>query len=306
MVDGLKGLLGTGVQVSYVQGAGFDDAFDPRAVERAVDLAKRSDVAVLCLGTSLRVEAEGRDRRNLNLPGAQQQLMEAVYAANPKTILVLMNAGPLAVTWAQDHLPAILEAWYPGEAGGIAIARAIFGLDDPGGHLPYTIYAGLYGVPPPNDYNVNDGFTYQYFRGIPLYAFGFGLSYTRFQYSGLEVKAVAPGPDGETEVSFNLRNVGDRAGADVAQLYTHQETSRTYQPIQSLRAFERVELQPGQTRRIVFRLPTKDLAYYDSARHAFVVEPVVFDVRVGDSSDNIRLRGKLTVAPAAAKTGAKP
>lgn len=306
VVDGLKGLLGTGVQVSYVQGAGFDDAFDPRAVERAVDLAKRSDVAVLCLGTSLRVEAEGRDRRNLNLPGAQQQLMEAVYAANPKTILVLMNAGPLAVTWAQDHLPAILEAWYPGEAGGIAIARAIFGLDDPGGHLPYTIYAGLYGVPPPNDYNVNDGFTYQYFRGIPLYAFGFGLSYTRFQYSGLEVKAVAPGPDGETEVSFNLRNVGDRAGADVAQLYTHQETSRTYQPIQSLRAFERVELQPGQTRRIVFRLPTKDLAYYDSARHAFVVEPGVFDVRVGDSSDNIRLRGKLTVAPAAAKTGAKP
>ncbi|HEX4065224.1 MAG TPA: glycoside hydrolase family 3 C-terminal domain-containing protein [Acidobacteriaceae bacterium] len=305
VVQGLQSLLGSGVTVSYEQGAGFADANDPQAVERAVELAKRSDVALLCLGTNLQVEAEGRDRRNLNLPGAQEQLMEAVYAANPKTILVLMNAGPLAVTWAQDHLPAILDAWYPGEAGGIAIARALFGVDDPGGHLPYTVYASLYGVPPQNDYEVNDGFTYQYFRGIPLYAFGFGLSYTRFEYSNLAVRTVAPGPDGETDVSFDLRNVGQRAGADVAQLYTHQETSRVYQPIQSLRAFERVELQSGQMQRIVFRIPSKELEFYDTTRHAFVVQPGIFDVRVGDSSDDIRLRGKLTVTTGTRKTGAK-
>lgn len=306
VVQGLQGLLGSGVTVSYEQGAGFTDAYDPQAVERAVTLAKRSDVVVLCLGTDLQVEAEGRDRRDLNLPGAQEQLMEAVYAANPKTILVLMNAGPLAVTWAQDHLPAILEAWYPGEAGGIAIARALFGIDDPGGHLPYTVYASLYGVPAQNDYAVNHGFTYQYFKGIPLYAFGFGLSYTRFAYSDLAVKTVRPGTDGEAEISFNVRNVGERAGADVAQLYTHQETSRVYQPIQSLRAFERVELQPGQMRRVIFRVPAKELAYYDATRHAFTVEPGAFDVRVGDSSDDIRLRGKLTITSPLGKTASKP
>src|ERR1700738_1536382 len=133
---GLRELLGPGVQVQYEKGAGFVDLIDPAAIARAVELARKSDVAILFLGTNLRVEAEGRDRRDLNLPGAQEQLMEAVFAANPHTLLVLMNAGPLAVTWAQDHLPAILDGWYPGEAGGIAIARAIFGIDNPGGHLP--------------------------------------------------------------------------------------------------------------------------------------------------------------------------
>src|SRR5207302_5055806 len=112
--------------VSYEKGAGFFDPPDADAVGRAVALARGSDVVILCLGTNLRVEAEGRDRRNLDLPGAQEQLLEAVYAANPKTVVVLMSAGPLAVTWANDHLPAILSAWYPGEGGGDTIARTLF------------------------------------------------------------------------------------------------------------------------------------------------------------------------------------
>ena len=221
VVTGLRNLLGNTVTVEYQNGAGFVNGRNADAEERAVALARRSDVVVLCLGTNLRVEAEGRDRRDLSLPGAQEQLLEAVYAANPKTVLALMNAGPLAVTWANDHLPAILEGWYPGEGGGDAIARALFGIDNPGGHLPYTVYASLDGVPPPNEYDVSKGFTYLYFKGVPLYPFGHGLSYTRFSYSNLKIAALTPGSKGEAEVSFDLRNTGDLPGSEVAQLYTH-------------------------------------------------------------------------------------
>ncbi len=295
--QGLRDLLGAKVHVEYEKGSGFVDAADPSAIARAVDLARRSDVVILCLGTDLHVEAEGRDRRDLNLPGAQQQLLEAVFAANPRTVLVLMNAGPLAVTWAHDHLPAILEAWYPGEAGGTAIARALFGVDNPGGHLPYTVYASLDGVPPQNEYDVSKGYTYLYFKGIPLYPFGHGLSYTRFEYSGLKLSSASTVADGRVDVSFDITNVGDRPGSDVAQLYTHQRRSAVVQPIMSLRSFQRVDLRPGETRHIQFTLPVTQLGFYEIASHRFKVEPGTFDLLVGASSSDIRLRSSLTVFP---------
>lgn len=221
--------------------------------------------------------------------------MEAVFAANPRTVLVLMNAGPLAVTWAQDHLPAILDAWYPGEAGGVAIARALFGDDNPGGHLPYTVYAGLEGVPPQNEYDVSKGYTYLYFRGVPLYPFGHGLSYTRFIYENLKLSAASVASDGQVEISFDLKNTGSRAGAEVAQLYTHQRHSTVAQPIRSLRAFERVTLQPGASKRVQLLLPASQLAFYDVHTKAFLVEPGAFDVMVGSSSADIRLRSQIEV-----------
>lgn len=295
--EGLSQILGKGARVEYEQGTGFTNAADPAAIKRAADLAHKSDVAILCLGTNLKVEAEGHDRRDLNLPGAQQQLLEAVYAANPRTVLVLMNAGPLAVTWANDHLPAILDAWYPGEMGGVAIARALFGMDDPGGHLPYTVYASLDGIPPSREYDVSKGFTYMYFKGLPLYAFGHGLSYTRFEYGGLKLSSAISAPTGTVQVSFDIKNVGDREGSDVAQLYTHQQQSFTYQPIESLRAFKRVDLQPGETTHVEFTLPIAQLAFYDDRVKAFHVEPGAFDILVGAASDDIRLRSSLQVHP---------
>jgi beta-glucosidase len=294
-VAGLRELLGPGVTVQYEKGADFVDAADPAAIARAAALAAKSDVALLFLGTSLKVEAEGRDRRDLNLPGAQEQLLEAVYAANPKTVLVLMNAGPLAVTWANDHLPAILDAWYPGEAGGTAIARAIFGDDNPGGHLPYTVYASLDGVPPPNEYDVSKGYTYLYFKGLALYPFGYGLSYTHFEYSHLKLSAATIATTGKIEVSFDVKNSGERAGSDVVQLYTHQEHSAVVQPIKSLRAFARVTLQPGETHQVKFMLPASQLAYWDIGAKGFRVEAGPFDVLVGASSEDIRLRDRLVV-----------
>jgi beta-glucosidase len=292
---GLQQFLGPTVHVAYEQGTGFISPADPAAIQRAADLARHSDVALLFLGTNLSVEAEGRDRRDLNLPGAQQQLLEAVTAATPKTVLILMNAGPLAVTWANDHLPAILDAWYPGEAGGIAIARTLFGQDDPSGHLPYTVYANLDGVPPSAEYDISKGFTYMYFKGVPLYAFGHGLSYTRFDYSGLKLSARTTAARGSVQVSFDVKNIGDREGADVAQLYTNQQHSVTYQPIESLRSFERVDLQPGETKHVQFTMPASQLAYYDEHTKAFRVEPGAFDILVGSASNDIRLRSTLQV-----------
>ncbi len=294
-LQGLKEALGANVKVEYEQGAGFVEAADPSMIARAADLARKSDIAVLFLGTNLRVEAEGRDRRNLDLPGAQEQLMEAVYAANPKTVLVLMNAGPLAVTWANDHLPAILDAWYPGEAGGIAIAQVLLGDYNPGGHLPYTVYASLDGVPPQNEYDVSKGFTYLYFKGVPLYAFGHGLSYTQFKYSNLKLSQTRINATGEVSVSFDLQNAGSMAGSEVVQLYVHQAKSNVVQPIKSLRGFQRVMLSPGETRHITLALPASQLSYYDVATHKFVVAPGTFHVMIGSSSDDIRLRANMEV-----------
>ncbi len=292
---GLRELLGSNVKVQYEKGASFTEVTDMSAIARAADLARASDVAILCLGTNLKVEAEGHDRRDLNLPGAQQQLLEAVFAANPRTVLVLMNAGPLAVTWAQDHLPAILEAWYPGESGGTAIAQALFGDVNPSGHLPYTVYASLDGVPPQNEYDVSKGYTYLYFKGLPLYPFGHGLSYTTFEYSHVKLSAPSIGSTGDVTVSFDLRNSGDRAGSEVPQLYTHQQHSAVVQPIKSLRAFERTTLKPGESKRVEFTLHAHDLAFYDVQTHAFTVEPGTFDILLGSSSEDIRLRSHLTV-----------
>ena len=295
VVMGLRELLGEGITVQYEQGAGFVGPADTEAITRAVALARQADVVVLCLGTNGQVEAEGRDRRDLNLPGAQQQLLEAVYGANRRVALVLMNAGPLATPWAHDRLPAVMAAWFPGEAGGTAIARALFGVDNPGGKLPYTVYASLDGVPPQNEYDVSRGYTYQYFKGVPLYPFGHGLSYTRFRFSNLKLSSPSIPASGQVEISFDLTNTGNRAGAEVAQLYTHQLESRSYQPIRTLRAFRRVALEPSETRRISFTLPASALAWYQGGTTGFAVEPGVFDIGVGPSSDNIRLRGPLTV-----------
>jgi beta-glucosidase len=218
-----------------------------------------------------------------------------VFAANPRVALVRLNAGPLAVPWAHDRVRAVMAAWFPGEDGGTALARALFGIDNPGGKLPYTVYASLDGVPPQNEYDVSKGYTYQYFKGVPLYPFGHGLSYTRFRFSNMKLSTSTIPATGHVEISFDLTNAGNRAGPEVAQLYTHQPVSKSYQPIRTLRAFQRVTLAPNETRRITFTLPAAQLAWYQGGTTGFVVEPGVFDIGVGASSDDIRLRVALTV-----------
>ena len=272
--------------------AHFDDAAELR---RAVEAARQADVAILYVGTTLEIEEEGRDRTSLELPGNQEALVEAVLAANPRTVVVLMNAGPLTIPWIKQHAPAILEAWWTGEEGGNAIADVLFGDVNPGGRLPYTVYASTNQVPPQDEYDITKGFTYMYLRGAPLFPFGHGLSYTQFRYRRLKLTPAQISPGGEVRVNLEIQNIGRRAGDEVVQLYVHDVESSVKRPSKELRGFQRITLAPGEKRTIDFVVKGEKLAFYDEKTHQFVVQPGQRDVLVGSSSEDIRARGRFAV-----------
>ena len=264
-------------------------------IAEAAAIARSADVAIVYVGTTNAIEAEGRDRTSLGLPGRQEELVMAVLAANPKTVVVLMNAGPLTIPWIKDSAPAVLEAWWNGVEGGNALADVLFGDVNPGGRLPHTVYASEGQVPPQDEYDVTKGFSYMYLNGKPLFAFGHGLSYTQFRYSGLQVSPKQIPTDGKVSVSVEVENTGVREGDEVVQLYVHDVQCSVKRPSKELRGFERVRLRPGEKRTVTFTLPGEKLAFYDVKTHGFVVEPGTFDVWVGSSSDDIRARGQLEV-----------
>jgi beta-glucosidase len=300
-IDGIKDKLGKEVEVIYAKGSEFlqpakGQGEDPGvALQAAENAARAAEVVFLCLGTVPALEAEGRDRKELGLPKRQQALLETVVKANPKTAVILFNAGPLSVAWARDNAAALLQAWYPGEAGGTALADVLFGDYNPAGRLPYTVYESLTDIPPQTEYDVTKGFTYLYFTGTPVFPFGHGLSYSQFSYGALTLSSPRMGSDGKVDLRVTITNTGDRAGDEVAQLYVHQRTSSVKRPNKELRGFQRVLLKPGEAKTLTFTLPADKLAYYDVGRHGFVVEPGLFDVLVGSSSADIRSRGQVEV-----------
>jgi beta-glucosidase len=281
-------------------GAGADLAgqapADPEAVyAEAVAAAKNADVAIVFVGTNAAVEAEGLDRTYLGLPPAQEELARRVFAANPKTVLVILNGGPIAVPWEKENLPAVIDMFIAGEEGGNAIADVLFGNYNPAGRLPYTVYASHEDVPPMDEYDITKGFTYMYFAGTPVYPFGHGLSYSTFTYSNLTLSSKTIAGGGAVTVRVTVRNSGTRAGDDVPQLYVRDLHARVKRPKLELRGFERVSLKPGEQRTITFTLPAEKLAFWDETTHAFVTEPGPFEVLVGASSQDIRLRGQFDV-----------
>jgi beta-glucosidase len=286
-VDGIRAKVGNAVKVEYAAGTDILEPAKPGEIEQAVELARRSDVAILFLGTNLKVEAEGRDRKSLDLPGSQEQLLEAVYKANPRTVAVIMSGGPVSVKWAAENLPAILAAWYPGEEAGTALASVLFGDYNPAGRLPYTVYDSLDQIPPQDEYDISKGFTYLYFTGKPQFAFGHGLSYTTFRYTGLKL---TPG-----HVQVQVENTGSRGGDEVVQLYVHAVNPSVKRPIKELRGLQRIALAPKEKKSVRFDLPPADLAFYDVKTKKFVTEPGAYDILVGASSDDIRLKDKLQV-----------
>jgi beta-glucosidase len=294
-VEGIRAKLGPAVKVEYAAGCDILDPAKAGDIEQAAALAAKSDVAILFLGTNLRVEAEGRDRSSLDLPGSQEQLLEAVYKANPKTVAVIMSGGPVSVKWASQNVPAILAAWYPGEEAGTALAAVLFGDHNPAGRLPYTVYDSLDQIPPQSQYDITKGFTYMYFAGKPQFAFGHGLSYTTFRYSGLKLSQARVPADGQVTVNLAVENTGARAGDEVVQLYVHDVAASVKRPAKELRGFQRVSLNPKEKKLVAFTLPASDLAFYDEKARKFVVEPGAFDVMIGSSSEDIRLRGRLDV-----------
>jgi len=297
-LTGIKNALGKNVEVLYAQGCDFTTGKGGMAaadIPAAVKAAQAADVAFLFLGTNGVIEAEGRDRKDITLPLQQQQLLEAVVKANPKTVVVLMSAGPLAVQWAKDNAPAIMQAWYAGSEGGTAIADVLFGNVNPGGRLPWTMYKSLKDIPAQTEYDVTKGYTYLYFTGEPVYPFGHGLSYTEFSYSNLALSAKSMPADGKIEISVTVRNTGSREGDEVAQLYVHEVKSSVKRPIKELRGFQRVNLKSGEEKKVTFLLPAEQLAFYDVNVKGFRVEPGMFTVMVGGSSANIRAQGQVEV-----------
>jgi beta-glucosidase len=296
-VDGLKKFLGTGVEVSTTLGCEVQRPAAPTDIDQAVQAAKNADVVLLFLGTNTKVEGETIDRANIDLPGDQEKLLEAVVRANPRTVLVLSNAGPLALGWAKENVPAILECWYPGEEGGDAIANVLFGNYNPGGRLPYTNYATLADVPPQNEYDITKGFTYMYYGGKPLFPFGYGLSYTTFSYSHLHLDSPTIASGEKQDVAIDVQNSGRVAGDEVVQLYIHNEKCSVPQPIKKLAAFKRVHLEPGEKETVTLTANPDSMAIYNVDKHEFVVEPGTIDVLVGSSSEDIRAQAQFVVQP---------
>ncbi|WDZ83348.1 beta-glucosidase [Micromonospora cathayae] len=273
----------------------------------AAALAAAADVAVVVLGNHPMVNGrETEDRVDLALPAGQQRLLAAVHAANPRTVLVLSSSYPYAVGWADEHLPAVLWSAHGGQEYGTALADVLCGDADPAGRLPQTWYRDAADLPDLLDYDVIEAdATYLYHRGDPLYPFGHGLSYTRFDYADLRLSAASVTADGEVVVSVTVTNGGDRPGEDVVQLYTRQRRSRVKQPLRQLRAFARVALAPGERREVALRLRAADLAYWDETEGRYVVEEARHSVLVGRSATDIRLVGLLTVAAGPARRPAR-
>jgi beta-glucosidase len=283
-----------GIRVFYAQGCDLigDSRFH---FSEAISAAEAADVSIVCLGLSPRVEGEegdaafseaGGDRKHIDLPGVQEELLTAVYAVGKPVVLVLTNGSAVAINWASENVPAIIEAWYPGEEGGTAIADVLFGDYNPAGRLPVTFYKSLDDVPPFEDYNMT-GRTYRYFSGEPLYPFGFGLSYTLFEYGGLTLSSDRLAPGEDLELSVEVANAGDRAGDEVAQVYLTDLDASVTIPIRKLVGFQRVHLEPGESRRLTFLVGSEQLSVVDQSGRA-VLEPGEFEVAVGGSQGDER------------------
>jgi len=278
-------------EASCELGWSFKGVATPEITE-AVELAKRSDVAIIVAGI---IEGEGQDRAFLDLPGNQEELIRQVSATGTPVVVVLIAGSPVTMQHWVDHVPAILDAWYPGQEGGTAIADVLFGDVNPGGKLPMTFPLSVGQCP--TYYNLEPtgrGWDYVDLSGKPQFPFGFGLSYTTFAYSNLKVTPDQIGKKQEVTVSFDLENTGKVAGDETPQLYLHQAVSSIVRPIKELEDFKRITLAPGEKKTVTFTLKPDQLAIWN-AKMKRVIEPGKFEIMVGSSSADIQLNGSVTV-----------
>jgi beta-glucosidase len=315
-LDAIRSRLGESVRLTYALGCPMpgetaaSESAPPRGaqISEAADLAEAADVAVVFAGHSDRIESEGFDRESLALPAGQDELIEAVVAANPNTVVVLNVGAPVLMGRWVERVPAVLNAWFGGEQVGPAIAAVLFGDANPSGKLPVTFPKRAQDSPARHYFPDAHG-TVRYDEGLyvgyrhydkrqiePQFPFGHGLSYTRFEYSDLKVTPQQVLPGQPVRVRLRVRNVGPREGAEVVQLYVRDRHCRLERPVKELKAFRKIALKPGQTRAVAFTLDRSAMAFYDPARHDWVTEPGVFEVLVGASSRDIRLRATFELA----------
>lgn len=266
----------------------------PDLKKEALDVARKADAIIMCMGLTARMEGEemdividgfrAGDRTKIDLPRPQQQLIKEITALGKPVILVLLNGSALAINWAQDNVPAILEAWYPGQAGGQAIADVLFGDYNPGGRLPVTFYRSVNDLPPFKDYDLSAQ-TYRYFKGKPLYPFGFGLSYTTFAYENLDVQESYKAGD-SLKVSVTVKNTGSVRGDEVVQVYVKHLDTKVKAPLRSLAAFQRVTIEPGESKQISLTLSPDAFSSYDENGVKTVV-PGQFEITVGGGQETL-------------------
>ena len=252
----------------------------------AGEIIRGSDLTIAVLGIDRTIEREGQDRSTIELPEDQQIFIEEAYKANPNTVVVLVAGSSLAINWIDQNIPAVLDAWYPGEQGGTAVAEALFGDYNPGGRLPLTFYNSLSDLPAFDDYNVRNNRTYMYFEGKPLYPFGYGLSYTDFAYRGLDVTQ----DEENVTVKFFVSNTGNYDGDEVAQVYIQFPDQGTTLPLKQLKGFKRVHISKGQETEITVRIPKKELRLWSENNSEFYTPEGNYIFLVGASSEDIRLQ----------------
>lgn len=317
VLDGIRNKVKPGTEVLYTKGCDLVDPNWPESelmrfplsdeekkeIDLAVENARKSDAVVIVLGGGTRTCGENKSRSSLELPGQQQELLEAVAATGKPVILVLINGRPLSINWADKFIPSILEAWYPGSQGGIAVADALFGDYNPGGKLTVTFPKTVGQIPfnfPSKPAAQIDGGHNPGMKGNmsrvngPLYPFGYGLSYTTFEYSDITVHPAVITPNQEVTVKCKITNTGKRAGDEVAQLYVRDLLSSVTTYEKKLCGFERVGLEPGETKEVTFILHPRELQLYNK-ENQWVVEPGDFKIMVGASSEDIRLNERIRV-----------
>jgi beta-glucosidase len=314
VLQGIKNTLGKNARLFYAAGAnplevladtgGQKTVSDDRLTTEALDVAGRSEVILFVGGISPDLEGEESDvktegfvkgdRTTLDLPRNQQELLEKLAATGKPIVLILVNGSCLSITWVKKNIPAIVEVWYPGEEGGNALADVLFGDYNPAGRLPVTFYSSVNDLPPFEDYSMANR-TYRYFTGTPLYAFGYGLSYTTFTYQSVRADYKTARPGDTLHLTVTLKNSGNRDGDEVVQVYASKPGSVNYRPIRALKAFQRVHLAKGETREVKIPLIVNELRYFDPAKQDYTVEPGNYQLLIGASADDIRLELPLTV-----------
>ena len=296
ILDGLKERAGNSLKINYEKGYGKDSTYSSAMlVKKAEGLVRNSDVAVVVLGENPTITGENKDRANIDLDEEQMNLVKALYQTGKPVVAVLFNGRPLSVNWVARNIPSIVEAWFPGEKSGLAIADVLLGNVNPSGKLPITFPRSTGQIPYYYNHKPTSKHKYVDESDKPLFPFGYGLSYTTFQYSDLQILPDTIEPDGTTTVRITIKNTGDVEGTEVVQLYIRDVISSVTTPVISLKGFRRIPLAPGEFGTVTFTLGSESLSLWNREMKR-VVEPGNFDIMIGSSSEDIRQQRTLVVS----------
>jgi len=297
ILDGIRNAVGEKANILYAKSNKADSA---------ITLARQADVVVVCIGNhpicnntgwaTSYVPSDGKeaiDRQAITTE--QEDLVKLVKAANPNTVLVLVSSFPFAINWSKEHVPAILHVSQSSQELGNGVADILFGNENPAGRLVQTWPASIDDLPPMLDYDITHGRTYMYSKTKPLFAFGYGLSYTTFEYSNLKLNKTRISANDTLMITFNLKNTGKMAGDEVAQVYASFPGSKVTRPKIALKGFKRIQVEAGNTNSVTIAVPASELQYWDTKANRFMLEKGKIQLAVGSASDNLKLNAMVSV-----------